>query len=227
MTTALDIISESLRIAGVLGQTEVANAAQADQGLLLLNDLLDMLSIDRTNIYTITQNSFTLVNGQASYTIGATGNFVMTRPVVIDNVFIRINSIDYKLLPLSNKDYDGIAYKNNGGFPSHYYYDANFPLGTIYLYGVPTQGTLYIDTWSVLTQFTNLASNITFPLGYNLMIKYQLAKMVAGRYGSMLTQADMQIANDSLAAIKNRNLPSYTMKTELQTGTRGYSFYAG
>jgi hypothetical protein len=227
MATALDVISESLRIAGVLGQTEIASAAQADQGLIAFNDMLDMMSIDRTFIYTIAQNNFPLVNGQASYTIGSGGNFNMARPAKIANAFVRINSVDFPLVELNSQDYDNIAYKANGAFPQFFYYDANFPLGTIYIYGVPTQGAIYIDTWTALTQLSTLATTVSFPAGYNIMIKYQLAKILAGRYGMTLTPDDEMTAMTTLAAIKNRNLPSPVMKTELGllTGRRGYSFY--
>jgi hypothetical protein len=230
MATALDLISESYRIAGVLGNNETANAWQADQGLVVLNDMLDLFSIDRTYIYSVEQNNFSLTSGTASYTIGSGGTFNMARPPFIDNVFIRLNSIDYPLKKINNQDYDSIAYKANGEFPQYFYYDAAFPLGTIYIYGVPTTGmTIYIDTWTPLTQIATLATTVSFPVGYNTMLKYQLARRLAGRNGMALTAGDEQIANDSLAMVKAKNLPSYVMKTEvgILMGNRGYNFYTG
>lgn len=230
MSTALDTITRAMKIAGVLGQNETPSSSEADDGLVSLNDMLESMSIDRTYIYSVNQNSFPLVNGTASYTIGTTGDFVMARPSKIDYVFIRINGVDFPLKEINSQDYDAIPVKTNGEFPMYFYYDAAFPLGRIYIYGVPTQGTIFIDTWQVVTQFTNLATNITYPPGYSRMIKYNLAKEIAPDYGMTLTPEAMQIAIESLANIKDRNLPEYVMKTEVgylndgqgYIGWRGY-----
>jgi hypothetical protein len=229
MPTGLDDITSAMKIAGILGQNETPTSSEADDGLVALNDMLDSFSIDRTFIYSVNQNNFPLVNGTASYTIGTGGTFNMARPTKIDNVFIRINGVDFPLKELNNQDYDAIPFKTNGEFPMYFYYDAAFPLGTIYIYGVPTQGTIYIDTWQVITQFTNLATNLTYPPGYNRMIRYNLAKELCPMYGMTLSTEAMQTATESLANIKDRNLPEYVMKTEvgyLNDG-QGYIGYRG
>jgi hypothetical protein len=215
LPSSLEIITSALKINGVLGQAETPTSSEADDGLLALNDFLDSLSIDRTNIYTIAQVNFPLTNGVATYTIGSGGTFNTTRPVKIDNTFIRINSVDYPLKEINNQDYDSISYKGNGSFPYCFYYDAGFPLGTIYIYGVPTQGSIYLDTWTPLAQFANLTTQYTFPLGYYRMLRYNLAKELAPLYRVSMTQEAQIIATESLANIKDRNLPAPVMKTEV------------
>lgn len=226
--TAIDLISEAYRIAGVLGSEETPNSSQAQQGLTCLNDMLDIYSIDRNMIYTVTQNSFPLVSGTASYTIGDTGDFVMDRPASIDYAFVRLNGTDFPLKQINNQDYDSLAYKSAGSFPAYYYYDAGFPLGTIYLYGVPNQTMdLYIDTWSSLQKFDTITDVIGFPAGYAVMFKYNLAKFLAGRNGLQLLPADEQLALDTMATVKDKNVPSLVMKTEVGYITRNPAFGYG
>lgn len=229
MPTALTTITKAMKIMGALGQNETPTSSEADDGLISLNNMLESMSLDRTMIYSVNQNNFPLVNGTASYSIGTGGDFVMNRPSKIDNAFIKINGVDYPLTELKNQDYDSIPYKPNGEFPQFFYYEPSFPLGRIYIYGVPTQGSIYLDTWQVITSFTNLATDITYPPGYNRMINYNLAKEIAAEYGMSLTAEAMQIANESLANIKDRNLPDYVMKTEVGylTGGKGYRGFRG
>lgn len=228
MPSALELITSALKISGVLGQNETPTSSEADDGLTALNDMLDSWSVERTDIFTIAQNSFALVNGTASYTIGSGGTFSMANPRKIDNAFIRISNVDYPLKELNNQDYDQLAYKANGSFPQFFYYDANYPLGTIYIYGVPTTGTIYLDTWSPLTQFANLTTQYTFPLGYYRALRYNLAAELAPLYRVSMKPEAIKIAADSLANIRNRNLPAPVMKTEigLMVGTN-YQYRTG
>ena len=222
--TALDLVTSAMKIAGVLGQNETPTSSEALDGFIALNDFLDSLSINRTNIFTIAQNNFPLTNGVETYTIGSGGVFDTTRPIKIDNAFIRINSVDFPLREINKQDYDAIAYKTNGSFPQYYYYEPSFPLGSITIYGVPTQGSIYLDTWTPLTQFANLTTAYSFPLGYYRMLRYNLAKEIAPLYRVSMTQEAQIIATESLANIENRNIPDFVMKTEVGTmvGNRQY-----
>lgn len=230
MSTALDTITKAMKLVGVIAQNETPTSSEASDGLVSLNNMLESMSLDRTNIYSINQNNFPLVNGTASYSIGTGGDFNMARPVALNNVFIRIANVDYNLKEIESYDYDSIPYKLNGEFPQFFYYEPSFPLGRIYIYGVPTTGSIYIDTWQVITQYTNLATDIIYPPGYNRMITFNLAKEIAPEYGMALTPEAVQIANESLANVKDRNLPDYVMKTEVgyisnnnaYVGYRGY-----
>lgn len=213
--TALEYITKAMRICGVIGQNETPSSSEADDGLDALNDMIDSWNTDRTYIYAVTQSTIPVVNGQAAYTIGTGGDFNITRPVKIDNAFIRINDVDFPLIGINNQDYDSIAYKANQGFPEYFFYNPSMPLGTLTIYGVPTQGDLYIDTWTQLTEFATLQTDITFPPGYRRAFNYNLAKEIAPEYGVTLSPEANMIAMESLANIRNRNLPAPVMKNEI------------
>lgn len=224
MTTALDFISEAYRISGVLGQNEVANSWQADQGLVAFNDMIELHNLDRAMMYSVQTNTFPVVNGQQSYTIGVGGDFNMARPVEIDYLTYQLNGVNFPLQQINNQDYASIPWPQ-GGFPQYFYYDKASPLGSIFIYGVPTSGDFSVSTWTPLSTFPTLATNLAFPPGYNVMFKYNLAEHLAGRNGMQLTPSDKEIAVKSMAQIKSRNLPAYVMKTEIALLTDSGYYY--
>jgi hypothetical protein len=223
--TALEYITKAMKICGALGQNETPTSSEADDGLDAINDMIDSWNTDRTYIYAVTESTIPVVSGQASYTIGTGGDFNITRPVKIDYAFIRINSVDFPLQSINNQDYDSIQYKANQGFPMYYYYNPAMPLGVITIYGVPTQGDLYIDTWTQITEFTNLQTDLTFPPGYRRAFNYNLAKEIAPQFGLSLSPEANMIAVESLANIRNRNLPAPVMKNEIAMLTDSGYYY--
>lgn len=214
MPTALDIITRAYKIAGILGKNETPDSGMAADGMTSLNDMLDSWNTDRTFIYTISTTSIT-VTGAQSYTIGIGGDFNTDRPEKLENVYVRINNIDYPLKQINIDDWDSIAYKASGSFPQYFRYEPNYPLGVIYIYGAPTTGSIYIDIWSQLTQFSSISDNHTFPNGYRRALNYGLAKEIAPENGISLTPEAAAIAVESQANIRARNLPLPVMKTEV------------
>lgn len=227
--TALDIIKRAMRIIGAIGQNEVPTSSEADDGLLALNDMLDSWDTDRTYVFSILEENFPLVAGTPDYTIGIGGDFNTTRPTDIDNVFVRLNSVDYPLKEIDSADYNSIPTKlNNGGIPEYFFYNPSFPLGEIKLWGVPASNlTIYINTWQKLQQFANLTTDYTFPPGYNRALAYGLAVEMAPEFGMTLTPEAIGIATLSQANIRNRNLPAPVMKTEVGLiSDLNYNFYS-
>jgi hypothetical protein len=228
MTTAIQIITDAMGVIGVIGQNETPTSSESSLGLRTLNSMLALWANDRTFAYTVTTNSGALTSGQSAYTIGTGGDFGVTRPVTIDYAYVRLNDVDFPLKKINSQDYASIPFKSNLTFPSYFYYDANFPLATINIYGVPSDDmTLYFDTWNQLTQFTTLATDLTFPPGYEIGIVHNLAKFLAPYYGVSLSPEAQELAVSTLAMFRERNMPDLVMKTEagLITGNRGVYGY--
>jgi hypothetical protein len=214
--TALDLVTSAMGIIGVLGQNETPSSSEAATGLKALNNMLALWANDRTFAYTVTTNNAPLTSGVISYTIGTGGVINIARPITIDYAYVRLNNIDYPMKKISSQDYDSVPYKSNQGFPQYFYYDHGFPLGTIFIYGAPQDNmTLYFDTWVQLTQFTNLATDLTFPPGYEMAIVHNLAKYLAPRFGMSLSPENAEIAVTSLAMVRERNIPDLVLKTEV------------
>ena len=225
MTTANDLISRAMRLLGVLGQgRRTLTSNEASDGLEALNAMLEGLSLERLLVYQILEESFPLVVGTGSYTIGTGGTFNTTRPTKIENAFLRDSSNnDYPLEIVNNLAYDTVPLKTVTSRPRYLYYDPIYPLAYIRLMYVPAYAdTLYINSWKQLQQFTDGTTALSLPPGYQRMIVYNLAIELHGEYqGSILSPEVVGIANKSKAALKSINSPEPVMNVSSVSIIRG------
>jgi hypothetical protein len=82
-TTAHDLITGALTMLGVLGTGQTLEAADATNGLRVLNELVDSWGTQRLTMPFLARTVVPLVSGQASYTIGVGGDIDMPQPAEI------------------------------------------------------------------------------------------------------------------------------------------------
>jgi hypothetical protein len=206
MSSALELIESSLRLATVLASGETATADEANDGLKTLNDILENWSLENLTVWQGNNEQFTLTPGVATYTIGAGGDFNVTRPIRIGASFTRVNGSDFPLVQWGLEEYNGVSVKNIGGIPEQFVYLNEYPLGQIILYPVPaTASTLFLNTDRVLTFPVTLATTLAFPPGYERALRYTLANNLAPEYGVIPPPAVASIATSSKADIKRAN----------------------
>ena len=230
MPSATQFIRSAKILNGTIDRIDPLETNELLDGLVSLNDMLDSWSIDRTYVFSIKSETFNLIPGTVSYSIGQTGTFNTDRPNKITNVKVTINGVNYPLSQLTDRsDYDNIAIPTNQGVPLYYYYDTPYPLGTLFLYPVINQAaTITIDSLQKLSNFADLTTQYTFPSGYNRAIRTNLAIETASEDNSSILPSLMQIAMESKAAIKRLNLPKMVMKSEVaMLSNRSSNFYAG
>ena len=209
MTTAVNLIDRSLRLINVLGSgRRTANANELADGLVTLNSMMESMSIDRSLIYQKLEETHTLVVGTADYSIGTGGDINTTRPVRIENAFIRDSAnYDYTMTQINNETYDSIGQKTIQSRPQYFFYDEIFPLAFIRLLYVPSEAdTLHFNSWKQLQTFATAATALSLPLGYEAMIVYNLAAWLHGEYpGSELSPVVVALAKSTMAAVKKIN----------------------
>jgi hypothetical protein len=211
MTTAVQMITRSMRLIGALGSEETASAAEGADGLAALNTMLDSWSIRRLYVHQIQQlGPLTLISSQASYTIGSSGNFNVARPSRITHAFVRdvSSGVDTPVeVTMDRSVYNRKSYKaTTSPYPNILYYETAMPLGRIWLYPTPdTANTLYLDCYTPLSSFAGLATDVTLPPGYRRAIEYGLAVEIAPEYGKSISQEFVKSAGDAVAAIKSLN----------------------
>ena len=230
MPSATEFIRRAMVINGTIDRTDPVETNELNDGLVALNDMLDSWEIDRTLVFSVLSETFALVSGTASYTMGTAGAFNTFRPNRISNVFVTLNGVNFPVKELTDKrDYQNIPIKTNQGIPQYYYYDTAFPLGTLFIYPVINQtATITIDSWQQLTNFADLTTQYTFPPGYNRAINYNLAMELAPEDGIRMTPEATMIAVESKANVRRKNLRRPVMKNEtsyLSNGNR--NFYQG
>lgn len=216
MPNARTIIEAAYRKITVLGEGQTLSASEAEDGLELLNDMIEMWSIDGGLVFTQDKESFPLQVGKVDYTIGSGGDFNTTRPVDLKAAFVRWGGYDYTLSIEDEESYAQNYDKDIPTVPSYIYYDQNHPLGTIYLWGAPNQAMdLHLYTRKELSSFPDLTTNVSLAPGYSIALKTNLAVMAAPEFGK---QASPRLETDAMqtkAILKTYNTKQESFKANL------------
>jgi len=229
--TALTVIEAAARHLGKLESGGSLTSDEANDGLRVLNGMLETWANDGLPIHGTTLTSHTLVASTGSYTIGAAGaDITATRPIRILEAFIRDSSgFDRKLRVLPIEEYDRLVDKDTeSSYPRRLYYDPTWDDGTIYLWPVPdTAYTLFVRYENQLGPFSATTTSFSLPPGYQEAIEFNLAVRLAPQYQVEVPEITYQIAEESLAAIKSVNqagrVPRLRSDAPRLRGARGLS----
>ena len=198
--TALDLIKGSLRLIGAIETGETPEAEESADALVILNQLLESLSLSSQGVFNQPTQTFNLVASQSTYTIGTGGNFNTVSPVNIQDAYTVQNGISYPIEIIGQELYDAIGNKTQQStYPLYLLHQNTSPLGNIILWPVPSAVVpLTINISAQFAQIPLLATVITtWPVGAARMIRYALAIDLAEEYGSVITQTLMMKAAES------------------------------
>lgn len=227
-TSALDIITGAAKLIGVVFKSEVLSDDEANDGLVVLNDMLDSWSNEELTTFAYTLESFSLT-GATSYTIGSGGNFNTSRPINIVTAVVRIATIDYPLKSITQEEYQQqIALKSiTSPIPQFIAYDNAYPLGTINLFPVATSGsTLRMLSNKPLANLSALTSTVDLPPGWKKALKYNLAVDLAPQYGQQPDPSIAQQARMAKGAIMRATAINNAMPL-IPSDVARYSIYGG
>lgn len=216
MTTPLDIITQALKKAGVLGVGETPLAEDTNDAFADLQDMLGQWQRKRWLIWHLVDYAF-LSTGAVNYTVGPGGNFnINPRPDQIESAFFRQvinnpppNQIDYPLILIrAREDYNNIRLKQLVTFPQYLFYDSAFPTGLAYPWPVIQSNVyeLHLTVKETLSQFTSLNQTIQMPLEYFAALKFNLAVRLRQAYQLPIDPVLVGLAKDALNVIRNANL---------------------
>jgi hypothetical protein len=214
MATAQEQIEGALRLIGQLAAGEEATADDLADGLTALNQMLDSWSTERLSVFCLQDQTFTWTVGERSRTVGPTGDFVGTRPVLVDpSTYFKWNNVSYPLAIANADQYNGIALKTvNSALPQVLYPNMTMPDATLYIYPVPTVAIeLHLISVTELTQPATLATSLVIPPGYLRAYRYNLAVEIASEFGIEVPQKVSRIAELSKRTIKRINNPQNLM----------------
>lgn len=218
MSTVQTKINRSLRLLGVIASGESPTTSESNDALESLNGMLDAWRNDKLLVYAFQDIQITLINGTATYTIGATGaGTTATAPVKMESAFVRQSGTDYHLKEITDAYYQAKSSKTiTSDIPSEIMFNHTNPNSTITLYPVPTvANTLYLRVWTPLA-IVALTDTFTFPPGYDDAFCYNLAVRLSPEYPAIpLNPAVVEIARSSLAGIKRINAKPHIAITQL------------
>jgi hypothetical protein len=225
MATARDLISAALRSIGVLASGEAMTAAEGQDALATLNDLLDSWRLERLLVYALDRETLTLVPGTSSYTVGTGGVLNITRPVRIEHAVVQGagSAIRREIPVLGHHEYLQLAEPTRTATePSAVYYDATFPLATLIVYPVPTTAAqVVLSVWRVLSAFATLDATVSLPPGYARALRTNLAAEMCPEYGRPLLPEIAGQAAESKESIKRHNAPELYLELPATLTSRG------
>ena len=175
-------------LSDILGVCNPAQPIEAEDARTVKEAIQDRLAA-WTGVITIpvvTTESFSMVSGTASYTIGEDGSPSLdtVRPDQIVGAYIKSNGLDSSVRIITENQYRNIADKTTSGQPTRAFPDYKTPNITLFLYPVPdTTDRIYIASIKTYTEPTQLNDDTFVDLGipgvvYNAL-KWRIAIDVA------------------------------------------------
>jgi hypothetical protein len=229
--TVRDYISEALQLLGVIASGETASAADEADGLSALVRMLSRWSTEGLLIYTKTKETFTLVASQQTYTWGAAGDFNSARPVLINEVNILVNDVEYQVEIINEQQWASIPNKSfSSDIPRFLFAEGSYPLERINLWPKPSSSnSLVVYSKKPLTTYSSVNDTVTVPPGYEDAIIYNLAIARRAAYGAPLEADVYDDAKMFLANLKRKNHKANLLKPDTAglTTRRTYNIYKG
>lgn len=233
-TTVQTVINRSFRMLGVIAQGQTAPATDTADALTALNAMIDGWRNEKLMVDSFTNITVPLVNGQASYTIGASGaDVTATSPVRIESAYVRKSGVDYPVNQImEDATYQSIAQKTSqSDIPEFFYFNHSNPNATVYVYPVPNEvNNLYLRVWSPFAAFASASDTFAMRPGMEEAVAYNLAIALHPEYpGVQLNPVVVKRANDSLASIKRINHKPFVQVSQLagMFGQRSGNIIAG
>lgn len=234
MTTALDIITDSLEMLGVYSPGDAISDADAERALIVLNDMTDSWSNESLTTFCYLTQSFAMVNNKSIYTVGTGGDISGPRPLRISDAAGAAYMEDqYKnKFPMNVVDLDSFNLITtsavNSNIPDTMYYDPQFPLGRINIWPVPndTSYVCFFQSYAQLTDFASLSSAFSLPPGYALAYKTNLAVALKPYFKDAELDPIIAVrADKSLATIKRINMRQQNAIYDPELVSRGQGTY--
>ena len=187
------IITRSLRMIGAISAAQSPTPNEVTAGSDALNLMLKAWQADGMQLWTVTQESVTLTEGEYKLTFGPSGDINVTgQPVEVFEIYRRDTSevVDVPLIRLAREDYWTLSDKDTKGTPVQFYFDTqiNDSLSNLYIWPAGDANFVANNTLEILYQkpFDDMDSgtdNLAFPQTWELAVVYGLAHLMAVEYG--------------------------------------------
>jgi hypothetical protein len=236
VTTAADILTRAARALGYLGFTEVLSAADSGAALDTFNAMLDSWSGGEfLTSYVTQEQSFPLVIGQQTYTIGTSGSpdINTTRPSAIFTARVRdSNNLDYRMEVIPQEQWDDIGNKLiTSQIPTTLFYYRTYPNAVINIFPIPLLAyTVYFTSSLDQVTFATLTQTLSMPPGYERAYVFNLAvELMGAGWPCLLNEKQLAAlinnATDSKANVKRTNMDEILASYDDAIVSQSYATY--
>ena len=226
----LDLIEGAVRTIGSISVGETLDADEANNGLALLNEMLETLSLSTVGVYNQPPQTFNLVAAQSTYTIGSGGNFNTTAPINILDAYTIYNNVSRPIEIIDQAKYDSILYKTQSTtYPIYLMHQNTVPLGNIILWPYPAASMqIVINATAQFAPYATLADTVTLPSGAKRMLRLLLAMELADDYGAPIDpKLERKAAQAKAAYMRSNARPQASMQYDASlSGSFGRPSYS-
>lgn len=175
MATVNDITDGAYKKVGILSPS----SDQDDDALDALNNMLAAWGVEFLNYYLVDE-TLTVVT-TATYTIGSGGDLDTTRPISLENAYLRnSNDVDFPLRVVSYIERSHIAQKDTETRPRRVCFLPEYPLAKLVFDSEPTDTyTAYLTFRKGFAEYTAITDTVTLPGEFREAIIYNLAVKLA------------------------------------------------
>lgn len=232
--TAGDQINRALRLIGMLAEGELPSVETANDSLMALNQMIDSWNTERLSVFCTQDQVFIWPAGQITRTLGPTGNFVGSRPVLLDDAtYFRDPStnVSFGIKFINQQQYNGIAVKTvTSTYPQVIFVNNTFPDVEMSIYPRPTRDLeWHFISVQELSNPADLTTPLYFPPGYLRAFTYNLAMELAPEFGVEPSPQVQRIAMTSKRDLKRINNPDDVMALPyaIVATRQRFNIYAG
>lgn len=223
--SATDFIKSALRLVGALRSGLNLAGDELNDCKMVLNDLLDAWSANRTTIFTVqrvtldqNQVALSLVAGQQTYSLGnvlGNENFLLARPPRLERVSVLYSASQSTPDELAMDMYDDVQWQSIANkstpslLPQVCYVEKNFPDMNLSFWPVPSQANpVVLYVWGALQLFPDLKTQFLFPPGYARALRFNLAVDLAAEFPCDMTKLPLVTQRAALykAEIESLNI---------------------
>lgn len=215
---------------GALAINETPTAEDLVSGLRAFNRMIGNWSTQNLLIYAQTEETFSLVGGQAAYLMGPAGDFATTRPKKIDGVSIIVSGNEYPCSLLTEDEWRLIQLKSAASeIPTSVYPVATNPKYSLTFWPIPSAAnSAKVYSLKPLSKITDVSVDYVLPDGYDLALVFNFSILLCPSYGRQVTPELAAIATKSLADIKRANIKTKFLSTDSAIRPRrNYNIYSG
>jgi hypothetical protein len=210
--TGLEVITDALKLIGVVAGHEVPTSAEQQDAFARLSELIDSWGTHAHTLYVPHRAVLPLVPAQQAYTVGPGGDLDVVAPMGLDAVsWLTRDSVPVEVYLEIGTDvsYIGQPVKTlTGATPQTVRYARGAPLGELWVWPVPTVALDLVLYWrEAVRQFPDLVTPVALLPGYAKALRTNLALELAPEFGRPVDPLVLKLATESLADLKRANLP--------------------
>jgi hypothetical protein len=173
-----------MRNAGKLQTGDDPSSEDYAMYMPVLNDIFNFFQTSGIKLWLNYDLSITLVAGQALYTLGPTGNVIMTKPLrVMQGYFLDQYGDQQPLIPMSWDEYKRLSNVTQQGSLNSYFVDKQQLTLNVYFWLTPdvtaALGTGHIIIQQQVTNIISLTDSMNFPQEWFIALHWALCDEIA------------------------------------------------